>query len=82
MAGKNNRRRNKRSLKMRDELLVLFSQFKNATLGQLMQILRNEDCDLIFKCAAESELERRAKQNGVPINYGVWYVKAFGRKVG
>ena len=34
-------------------------QWKEATLQQLLQIIRFEDCPLIFKCFAESELERR-----------------------
>jgi hypothetical protein len=45
--------------------------FKKATLNQLMQILRFEQCELSYKCFAESEIERRAKESGTPINYHV-----------
>ncbi|CAM4112472.1 hypothetical protein METH109765_23225 [Mesobacillus thioparans] len=45
--------------------------FKKATLNQLMQILRFEQCELSYKCFAESEIERRAKESETPINYHV-----------
>lgn len=45
--------------------------FKKATLNQLMQILRFEQCELSYKCFAESEIERRAKENGTTINHHV-----------
>lgn len=35
-----------------------------ATLQQLIQIIKHEDCPLPFKCFAEAELERRLIQNG------------------
>ena len=33
--------------------------WKDATLQQLQTIIRHEECPVIFKCFAESELERR-----------------------
>lgn len=44
---------------------LLPKDFKKATLQQLSQILRNEECDLVFKCAAESEMTRRAAESGL-----------------
>lgn len=34
-------------------------KWHKATLQQLQQIIRFEDCPLIYKCFAEAELERR-----------------------
>jgi hypothetical protein len=41
--------------------------YKKATLQQLAQIVRFEDCELPYKCVAESEIQRRALEHGTPI---------------
>jgi len=38
--------------------------FRHATLGQLLQIIRNEGT-VIEKCVAQSELERRLDEYGI-----------------
>lgn len=39
-------------------------KWHKATLHQLIQIIRFEDCPLAYKCFAEAELERRLMSNG------------------
>lgn len=43
-----------------------FDDFKKATLQQLLTIVRHEKCELPFKCFAESEIERRMTETGIP----------------
>lgn len=38
------------------------SDFKKATIEQLLVIMRHEKCDLTYKCFAEVEIERRMKE--------------------
>ncbi|WP_281998724.1 hypothetical protein [Priestia flexa] len=35
-----------------------------ASLQELTQIIRNEDCPLVYKCFAETELENRLRKYG------------------
>ncbi|MEF7566035.1 hypothetical protein V4V35_23880 [Bacillus infantis] len=44
------------------------NDFKKASLQQLLQIARNEDCALPYKCAAETEMERRAAEKGFSLS--------------
>lgn len=60
------------------KLDLYFTDFKKANLSQLLQILRHEDCEVLAKCAAESELERRAASCGMPIKFNIWYAKLYG----
>lgn len=39
--------------------------FKEASLQQLQQIIRFEECPIIYKCFAESELKRRLERCGL-----------------
>lgn len=52
--------------------------FKKATLQQLAQILRHEECEIGYKLAAEYEMERRAKQNEFSLAYFVPHAKRIG----
>ncbi len=45
--------------------------FRKASLQQLMQIIRHEDCEITYKAVAEFELVRRSKEVGIPIRYDV-----------
>lgn len=60
-----------------DEMFV--ADFRKATLHQLQTILRHDkDCDLIYRCVAQAELERRAWEHGLPINVDMWSARAAG----
>lgn len=45
---------------------MVVSDFRKATLQQLMVILMHDDCPLQHKCIADSELNRRMKTKGIP----------------
>lgn len=40
---------------------LFVADFSKATYQQLEQVVHHEDCDLIYKCVAETEIKERDK---------------------
>jgi hypothetical protein len=45
--------------------MLSLKDFRKATLGQLIQAIRDEKCSLSEQCIAQSELERRMDEYGI-----------------
>lgn len=48
--------------------LKFVADFTRATYQQLQQVVENEDCELIYKCVAQAEIEKRNDSLGMMVN--------------